>query len=119
MGNIKILKDNGVDIDNSIELLGDIETYDDILNEFVDNIEDRKNKLKEFYESNDLANYAIEVHALKSDSKYLGFVSLADMALEHQLKSEGNDMEYIKSHYSSLIEEINKVMEIVNSYKEG
>ncbi len=119
MHDIQYLKNNGIDIDKSLELLGDVETYDDILEEFYQNIGDRKKKIEEFFKNSDLGNYAIEVHALKSDSKYLGFVLLADMALEHQMKSEANDMEYISSHYDDLMSEIDKVIGIVKNYLEG
>lgn len=35
-----------------------------------------------------MANYAIEVHALKSDSKYFGFTRLAELALDQEMKSK-------------------------------
>ena len=38
-----------------------------------------------------MENYAIEVHSLKSDCKYLGFMTLADIAYQHELKSKEND----------------------------
>jgi len=41
-----------------------------------------------------MKNYAIDVHAIKGDAKYFGFNKLADIALEHQLKSEDNDIDY-------------------------
>ena len=109
------LIENGVDIDKSLELLNDMETYDDTLKEFYNNIDDRVNKLTN-YKDNDLANYSIEVHALKSDAKYLGFTKLSEIALDHEMKSKENDIEYIKNNYVLLIEELNKVLSIVKKY---
>ena len=63
-----------------------------------------------------MENYAIEVHALKSDSKYLGFMSLADIAFEHEKKSKENDYDYIKDHFEELINEYEKYKEIMNNY---
>ena len=116
---IEYLKKNNIDIDKSIELLGDIETYDDILKEFNDEIENRMTKLKDYLENKNLKDYAIEVHALKSDSKYLGFTTLADMALEHQTKSEENDIDYITSHYDALTKEVEKIIAITKKYLES
>ena len=113
------LKENEIDIDKSLELLGDLETYDDILQEFYDKIEDRRNKLKNFLNDSDMNNYEIEVHALKSDSKYLGFTKLADMALEHQNKSHDGDVEYISGHFEELDKEIVLIVDIVKKYLEG
>ena len=39
--NIEYLKENGVDVDRGLELLGDIDTYNDILKEFITNNEER------------------------------------------------------------------------------
>ena len=40
--NVEYLKENGVDIDKSLELLGDIDTYNDLLKEFMDTSEKDK-----------------------------------------------------------------------------
>ena len=65
-----------------------------------------------------MENYSIEVHALKSDSKYLGFTKLAELALNHQLKSEENDSDFINNNYEELINETNKIIEITKNYLE-
>ena len=119
MHDIDYLKSNGIDVDKGIEFLGDFDTYNDILEEFYQNIGDRMGKLEDFFKKTDLKNYAIEVHALKSDSKYLGFNVLADMALEHQLKSEEGDKEYVSLHYDELISEVNRIVSIIKKYIEG
>lgn len=113
---INILKENGVDVDSGLELLGDIETYNDILNEFITNNEDRLKKLEKYKNNNDMENYAIEVHALKGDSKYLGFTKLAELSLNHQLKSQDNDIDYVNNNFKELIEEANRVLSISKDY---
>ena len=116
MKDINILKNNGVDVDEGVRLLGDMEMYDDTLNDFMDEIGDRANKIKKYFDDKDMSNYAIEVHALKSDSKYLGFTELANMALEHQLKSEENDVDYVNNNYDSLVKELDRIISVVNEY---
>ena len=113
------LKENGIDIEQSLGLLGDLETYDDILQEFLDHIEERRTKLHDCLNNSDMENYEIEVHALKSDSKYLGFTSLANMALEHQNKSHDGDVEYVSSHYDELSDEVTKFIDIMKKYVNG
>ena len=105
---------NGIDLNKSLELLGDIETYTETLEEFNNNINDRLKKLESL--KNDLANYAIEAHALKSDSKYLGFTKLAELAYNHEMKGKENDSNYINDNYDSLINEVNNVLKIVREY---
>ena len=65
-----------------------------------------------------MENYAIEVHSLKSDSKYLGFMSLADVAYQHELKSKENDSMFVQEHFSELEQEYNKALSIAKNYSE-
>jgi HPt (histidine-containing phosphotransfer) domain-containing protein len=116
MKDINLLKSNGVDVDGAIEILGDLEMYNETLNDFLDVSLERMPKLEKYKEEKDMKNYAIEVHAMKSDSKYLGFTKLADMALEHQIKSEENDIEYVSAHYEELINEANEKISLVKAY---
>ena len=106
---------NKIDVNHGLELLGDMEMYDETLEEFYNNINDRIAKLNQ-YKENDLANYAIEAHALKSDAKYLGFTDLIELAYNHEMKSKENDFNYIKDNYDSLINEVNKIISIIKEY---
>lgn len=114
---INKLKDFGVDIDNALELLGDVETYNEILNDFYIEIDDRITNLTEYKNNNDLENYNILVHTIKSDAKYLGFNDFSNLCLEHQLKSENNDTKYILDNFDNLINEFNKIKEIIEKYQ--
>ena len=69
-----------------------------------------------FSNQNDMGNYAIEIHALKSDSKYLGFTKLAELAFDHEMKSKENNSDYIKQTYPLVLDEINRIKNITNSY---
>ena len=63
-----------------------------------------------------MANYAILVHSLKSDCKYLGFMTLADISYQHELKSKENDSTFVNEHFAELETEFNKVLPIVQEY---
>ena len=95
MKDINLLSSNGVDVEKGVELLGDMETYEEIMLDFLSQSSERLNELKKFKEEADMGNYAILVHALKSDSKYLGFTKLADMAYQHEMESKANNVDLI------------------------
>ena len=114
--NINYLKDNGINIDSALELLGDCETYNEILKEYVNSINDKITNLTNFKNTNDMENYAILVHSLKSESRYLGFDKLADICLQHELKSKENDATYVNNNFNILLNEINNILEIVKQY---
>jgi len=112
---IEYLKQNGINVENGINLLGDIEMYNETLNEFLSEIDNKMEKLSKNKDEN-IDNYAIEVHALKSDSKYLGFELLAKIAFEHEIKAKEHDKEYILNNFDNLQKEVNNIVEIIKKY---
>lgn len=119
MKNIEFLVSNGVDIDSSLELFGDIKTYNDTLGEFIVSAREKLNKLANYKSSKDIANYAIYVHSLKSDAKYFGFKDLAQIALEHEEKSKAGDLFYVEDNFAALEDLVNKSINIASSYLSG
>lgn len=109
---------NGVDMDKALELLGDMEMYNDTIKDFYNELPTKWNRIIEFKNNNDMPNYAIDVHSLKSDCKYLGFMKLADVAYQHELKSKENDSTFINEHFSELEEEYKNVLRIATKYLE-
>lgn len=114
--NKEYLVGRGVDIESAIELLGSMEMYNETMKTYREEAANRIKKLEIFIREKDMENYAIEVHALKSDSKYLGFTSLAEIAYEHEKKSKEKDYEYVKENFETLLSEYNKYKEIMNNY---
>ena len=114
----KQLMDARIDVAKGLELLGDIDTYNDTAKDYVSGLESRMNKMRELKDQKDMANYAVEVHSLKSDSKYLGCKELADIAFEEEVKSKSGDAEFITSDFARLEQEVNRVREILQKYLE-
>lgn len=113
---IDYLKDNNINVDYGIGLLGDIDTYNETINEFYSNIKNRLLKLQEFKNNSDMSNYSIEVHALKSDSKYLGFTELANQSFDHEIASKENNIEFINNNFNKLLIEANRIISIISIY---
>lgn len=111
-----ILISNGVDINSGITLLGDINMYNQIMEEFLKSYDNRMALIKKYKEMSDMENYAIEVHSLKSDSKYLGFTSLADVALKHEMASKAGDITSVNNSYNELIDEASRIITVVKNY---
>ena len=110
------LEQNGVDVERGLELLGDMDMYNETMEDYLKEVTEKYKELKDYKEKNDMENYAIIVHSIKSDSKYLGFTHLADLAYDHELKSKENDLAYVKEHYNELMEEADKMIKIVKNY---
>ncbi len=114
--NINYLKEKGININSALELLGDVKTYNEILKEYVNGINEKITNLTNFKNNNDMENYAILVHSLKSESRYLGFDKLADICLQHELKSKENDSTYVNNNFNILLTELNYILDIVRQY---
>lgn len=114
--NSDFLEANGIDVKHGLELLGDISLYNDTMNDFINEMESRLLELDKYKTTSDMANYAILVHAIKSDCKYLGIMDLADIAYQHELKSKDNDIAFVNSNYDELIGKIEDYVTICKKY---
>ena len=116
MKDVSLLVRNGVNVDGSLELFGDMEMYNETLNDFLKSVDKKLADIKRYKEASDMPNYAILVHSLKSDSKYLGFTKLAELAYSHELKSKDKDITYVYNHYDELMMEANRIVNLVKEY---
>ncbi len=116
MKNKNLLIQNGVDVDKSLELFGDMSMYDESLGDFIAEIGNKLYKIGHFKEMGDMPNYAILTHSLKTDAKYFGFVKLAELSYAHELQSKENNVVFVNENYNSLMEEANKIVALVKQY---
>ena len=114
--NEKYLEENNIDYKKGIELFGSIEMYKEMLKEWYKTINNKWEKIVTYKNNKDMTNYSIEVHSLKSDSKYFGFTKLIELSLNHELKSKENDIEYVNNNFIELENEFKNVCNIVNNY---
>lgn len=119
MRDIKFLEEHGVDVNKSLELFGDANTYNETIGEFLVGIHQKINELIKFMNNKDLVNYSIYVHSLKSDARYFGFTKLGEMAYEHEMKSKAGDLYYVTTHINDLIKETNNTILLIQDYMNG
>ena len=114
---IEYLRNKGVDVDTGISNMMDFETYDEMLNEFYDSIPEEASKIDGFKNQGDMPNYAILVHAMKSNARSFGFMKLGEIAYNHEMASKANDINYVNENYSLLTDAIKEVQSIIEEYK--
>lgn len=112
----EFLIEKGVDLQKSLELFGDIETYNETVGEFIVSVENKLSKLQNYLAAKDMANYEIYVHSLKSDAKYFGFNALADLAYEHEMKSKVGDIYYISTNINNLVAAATSAVAVIKEY---
>ncbi len=110
----KILEDANIDYKIGLENFGSIEMYKEMLNDWFKEIDEKWNRIVS--NKNNMKEYSVDVHSLKSDSKYFGFTELAKLSLDHELKSKDGDKEYVKKHFDELETEYKRIIDVVSKY---
>lgn len=116
MNDISVLINNGVNVEKSLEIFGDMQIYNETLKIFLDEIDSKLASLKNYKEIGDMANYAIVVHGLKSEYRYLGFFEIGDLCYKHELESKANNLFFISDDFDNLVNQINKTIVIAKMY---
>ncbi len=116
MKDTSILTNAGIDLKASLELFGDINTYNEMLEDFLKEIDGKMANAKKFKEEADMANYAIVVHSIKSDCKYFGMMGLADMFYKHELAGKENNFYFVTENFDALEAEEQKMIAVLKRY---
>lgn len=107
---------NGIDVDKALEYMGDFETFNEILLDFYNGIDEQLKELENFKDMKDLSNYAIAVHALKSNYRSLGASGFAEVAYQHEMESKSSNLDYIVAHFTDLIVSKDSFKKIISEY---
>lgn len=116
MKDANFLIQNGVNVNGALELFGDMDAYNETLVDFLDTVTEKLQNIEKYKQVSDMPNYAILVHSLKSDARYLGFTRLAELSYNHEMQSKANNIMYVYENYDALIEEAHKMIQIVTEY---
>ena len=82
---------------------GEEDFYREMLRLFHGQSEEKKAEIISLYESANWADYAVKVHALKSTSLTIGAEKLSAQAKELELAGKQGDVDFIRSHHSTLL----------------
>ena len=114
-----ILKNNGIDVDLGLSFIGDETSYKELLLEFKNGFINQMNEIKTLYESKDIENYGIKVHALKSNCKTFGIMTFANMAYEHEMAAKNGDINFINQNITNLFVKANELYKVLDTFFGG
>lgn len=86
-----------------------------LLSKFAEDAEHKAKDIKRLYDSGDIDNYRIQVHALKSSSKMVGADELSDTAREMESAAKENDTAYISKNHDALMTLYDKTIRQIRS----
>ena len=113
----KIFEENDIDYKVGVEYFGNLELYDEMLSDWYNEIDEKWERI--LSNKDNMKDYSVDVHSLKSDSKYFGFTKLAELSYDHEMKSKEGNKDYIKEHFNELETEYKRVIEVVKKYLES
>ncbi|MGN0166815.1 MAG: response regulator [Acetatifactor sp.] len=82
---------------------GDREFYVELLLKFAKDAGRKETEIESFFGREDLENYGILVHALKSTAKMIGADALSEMARKSEEAAKKQDADYIREHHEELL----------------
>ncbi|MCH5257009.1 MAG: response regulator [Lachnospiraceae bacterium] len=93
----EMLIDMGINVSQGLKYMGGSRTlYRKILMDFRDVLVEKEEQLKNMLDKEDVAGYAIIVHALKGNARNIGADTLADEAFEQEKRSKAGRLEEVE-----------------------
>ncbi len=93
---------------------GSFEVLKDTAITFYKTIDERVMKIRYYYEDNDLNNYTIQVHSLKSSARIVGAVSLSAKAEYLEKCGKEGNVDAIRSDTEDLLREYLRIKDVMN-----
>lgn len=81
--------------------------------------ENRSDVIRKYKDENDIVNYRIQVHALKSSSRTIGANELAEQAFSLEMAAKNNDVEFIQANTEALLSNYCKLVERIKAALDG
>ena len=109
-----------MDVDTGIGHAGDLETYLVVCRSFYDTAKEKLAMIKDYYDTKDIKNYTIQVHALKSSARLIGALELSEKALALEMAGKSEDMDTIIANTDSTLDMYKNIYDKMNQvYQES
>ncbi len=113
---IKCVVIEGLNTEASIRLLGSEKLFWAVLKDYYQVIEKKANLIKQLEENEDWKRYTIEVHALKSASRQVGAMELAEMAASMEQAGNSDNGALIHQKTDEMLKVYKSYIEILKLY---
>ena len=109
----------GIDREVGIEQCGSEEDYLSILSIFSDTYVQKRDELQYLYDTQDMDNYTVKVHALKSSAFIIGADALGTKAKEMESAGKAGDIDHIRADHDNLMKDYDKIVQGIRKALEG
>lgn len=108
----------GMDVSVGVKNCGGVESFLSAVELFYNSIEKKSGEIEAFYKDNDVENYTIWVHALKSSARIVGIDHLSKMALSMEEAGNAKDWQKIDDGTGDLLKEYRSYLDKLSPLSE-
>ena len=109
--------ENVFNIEQGLEYaVGNEEFYLETLQIYLDETGESEMMLREYLESENMGDYKVLVHALKSNSRLVGAVATSELALKLEEASRDGELEFVQEHHGELMERLALAKKYIRQY---
>lgn len=94
------------------------EFYIETLEIYLEETSESAMLLREYLETENMKDYEVIVHALKSNSRLVGAVSTSELALELEQQSKNGNLEFVQAHHEELMQRLELAKKYIRQYLE-
>ncbi len=105
-----------LDTATALKLLGNEKLFWNILREYYRVIDKKAQLIREYWENGDIPAYTIEVHALKSASRQIGAMKLADLSADLEAAGHEEDIDRINMKTADLLTMYESMKEMLEPF---
>ena len=80
--NEELYAQEGLDVNAALEFVGDLDLYREILYDYYMAIDEKSKKIRGYIENNNIKEYTVEVHAIKSSSRMIGAMATMGIGIQ-------------------------------------
>ena len=115
LSNLEGLKKLGLNTEDGLAYCGDDEGfYFEIVSDYAAAASEKIENLSRFLSEENMKDYKVLVHSVKSSSKTIGCSSLFEKARELEKAAAEEDIEYVRAHHEAVMEEYKNLVEKLN-----
>lgn len=107
---------SGVDTGSALALINNKALLRNVMQQFYRSIEAKEARIRTFWKNNDIKDFTIEVHSLKSSAKQIGANHLSSVAARLEEAGNNNDLDYISRHTNAMLIEYLRLRQNMSKY---
>lgn len=106
----------GVDTGSALALINNKALLRNVMQQFYRSIDKKEARIRSLWKTNDIKNFTIEVHSLKSTAKQIGANHLSSVAARLEEAGNKNDLDYISRHTNAMLIEYLRLKQEMGKY---